>query len=61
MDVLEKANEMERAGERIIHLEIGEPDFATPAKVKLAGLAALQRGETHYTHSLGILRIAAGR
>ena len=54
MDVLEKANEMERAGENIIHLEIGEPDFETPKKIKEAGLRALRADETHYTYSLGI-------
>ncbi|MDZ7263258.1 MAG: aminotransferase class I/II-fold pyridoxal phosphate-dependent enzyme, partial [candidate division KSB1 bacterium] len=54
MEVLERAQQMERQGEHIIHLEVGEPDFDTPAKIKAAALAALERGETHYTHSLGI-------
>lgn len=54
MDVMEKAHEMERAGENIIHLEIGEPDFETPAKVREAGMEAIRQGKTHYTHSLGI-------
>jgi aspartate/methionine/tyrosine aminotransferase len=53
MDVLERAQEMERAGESIIHLEIGEPDFDTPEAVKAAAIEALKRGETRYTHSLG--------
>ncbi|MBP8645576.1 MAG: pyridoxal phosphate-dependent aminotransferase [Syntrophobacteraceae bacterium] len=53
MDVLERAQEMERAGESIIHLEIGEPDFETPEAVKQAAVEALKRGETRYTHSLG--------
>lgn len=57
MDVLERAKEMERRGESIIHLEIGEPDFATPAAIKAAGIAALEQGETHYTHSLGINKL----
>ncbi len=34
MDVLEKAYEMERAGQRVIHLEVGEPDFETPQCIK---------------------------
>jgi len=55
MDVLEKAQELERAGQDVIHLEVGEPDFDTPAKITAAGIAALQKGLTHYTHSLGIL------
>ena len=54
MDVLERAQEMERAGESIIHLEVGEPDFNTPQAVKDAAIQALARGETHYTHSLGL-------
>ncbi|MFP5213819.1 MAG: aminotransferase class I/II-fold pyridoxal phosphate-dependent enzyme, partial [Acidobacteriota bacterium] len=54
MDVLERAQEMERAGESIIHLEIGEPDFNTPEAIKTAAIEALARGETRYTHSLGL-------
>lgn len=63
MDVLERANIMERAGEDIIHFEIGEPDFETPIKIREAAIRALDRGETHYTHSLGIypLREAVSR
>ena len=53
MDVLEKANEMERQGLDVIHLEVGEPDFDTPACVKAAACRALDEGHTHYTHSLG--------
>jgi len=55
MDVLERANEMERQGIDIIHLEVGEPDFDTPACVKAAACKALDNGHTHYTHSLGLL------
>ena len=40
MDVLEKAQELERAGSQIIHLEIGEPDFETPRKIREAAVAA---------------------
>ncbi|ROR01477.1 pyridoxal phosphate-dependent aminotransferase [Desulfosoma caldarium] len=54
MDVLEKAQAMERAGESVIHLEVGEPDFPAPKAVLQAAVEALQRGETHYTHSLGL-------
>lgn len=53
MDVLERAQELEQAGESVIHLEVGEPDFNTPEAVKNAAVEALARGETHYTHSLG--------
>ncbi len=53
MEVLEKAQVMMAQGEDIIHLEVGEPDFATPEPVKEAALRAMQQGDTHYTHSLG--------
>lgn len=54
MDVLEKASEMERNGIRVIHLEVGEPDFDTPRCIKDAACRALDEGHTHYTHSLGL-------
>ncbi len=54
MDVLEKACEMEKSGQNVVHLEVGEPDFDTPACVKAAICQALEDGHTHYTHSLGI-------
>jgi len=57
MDVLEKANEMEREGIHIIHLEVGEPDFDTPKCVKEAACKALEDGYTHYTHSLGLFEL----
>ncbi|GIW11842.1 MAG: pyridoxal phosphate-dependent aminotransferase [Dehalococcoidia bacterium] len=53
MEVLEAAQVLEQAGEDIIHLEIGEPDFETPAVVREAAEQALAAGQTHYTHSLG--------
>ena len=57
MDVLEKAQEMERRGENIIHLEVGEPDFDTPECIREACYRAIRNGETHYTHSLGLLEL----
>ena len=57
MDVLEKAHELEKQGRNIIHLEIGEPDFSTPECVCSAAKEAISRGETHYTHSLGIIEL----
>ncbi len=57
MDVLERANEMERSGHHIIHLEVGEPDFDTPPCVKEAACRALEDGHTHYTHSLGMYEL----
>ena len=53
MDVLERAHELEREGRKIIHLEIGEPDFPTPACICDAAVRAIREGDTHYTHSLG--------
>jgi aspartate/methionine/tyrosine aminotransferase len=57
MDVLEKAQELERMGERIIHLEVGEPDFDTPQCIKEACFQAIRDGKTHYTHSLGLIEL----
>jgi aspartate/methionine/tyrosine aminotransferase len=57
MDVLEAAQEMERRGEDIIHLEVGEPDFDTPECIKEGCIRALREGKTHYTHSLGLLEL----
>ncbi len=57
MDVLERARAMEREGIHIIHLEVGEPDFDTPQCVKDAACLALEEGHTHYTHSLGNLKL----
>jgi aspartate/methionine/tyrosine aminotransferase len=52
--VLAKAKALERRGRDIIHLEIGEPDFDTPAHVVEAGCRALRDGHTHYTPTAGI-------
>ncbi len=55
MEVLERAQELECAGRTIVHLEVGEPDFPTPAHICEAAGKALCAGETKYTHSLGLL------
>ena len=52
--VLARAKELERSGRDVIHLEIGEPDFETPAHIRAAAVAALDAGETHYCPSAGI-------
>jgi aspartate/methionine/tyrosine aminotransferase len=54
MDVLERASALERQGQDVIHLEVGEPDFDTPQCIKEAGIKAIRKGKTHYTHSQGI-------
>jgi aspartate aminotransferase len=52
--VLARAKEIEAAGREVIHLEIGEPDFATPAHVTQAAIDALHAGETHYCPAAGL-------
>jgi aspartate/methionine/tyrosine aminotransferase len=63
MDVLDRAVEMQRGGADVVHMEVGEPDFPSPAKVVEAGIEALRKGATHYTHSMGLpaLREAIAR
>ncbi len=46
--------------EDVISLGIGEPDFVTPAPIVRAGIASLERGETHYTSNSGILALRQG-
>ena len=52
--VLARAQELEAQGRDIIHLEIGQPDFATYANVSLAGIRAITEGKTGYNPSAGI-------
>src|ERR1700741_1802463 len=54
MDVLWRAQALERAGRRVVHMEIGEPDFTAPAPVVEAGVRALREGRTAYTATLGL-------
>ncbi|WIG60268.1 MAG: Aspartate aminotransferase [Ktedonobacterales bacterium] len=62
-EVLVRAKALEAQGRDIVHLEIGEPDFDTPAHVTEAACDALQHGATHYTPAPGIpeLRDAIAR
>ncbi|MFN2520412.1 MAG: pyridoxal phosphate-dependent aminotransferase [Candidatus Limnocylindria bacterium] len=53
-EVLARARALEAQGRDIIHLEIGEPDFDTPASVVEEAISSLRGGETHYTASIGI-------
>jgi aspartate/methionine/tyrosine aminotransferase len=59
MDVLARARALERGGRSIVHMEIGEPDFATPAPVIEAGIRALRAGQTHYTPATGLPELRA--
>ena len=63
MDLLARAKAMEAEGRRIIHMEVGEPDFTTPRPIVEAGKRALDRGFTHYTAAAGLpeLRLAIAR
>jgi aspartate/methionine/tyrosine aminotransferase len=56
-EVLAKARALEAQGREVVHLEIGEPDFDTPPSIVAAGVAALERGETHYTPSAGVVEL----
>jgi aspartate/methionine/tyrosine aminotransferase len=58
-DVLVRARALEAAGRDVIHLEIGEPDFDSPAPVVAAGQAALAAGETHYGPAAGLPELRA--
>ena len=53
-EVLAHAHRLEAQGRDIVHLEIGEPDFDTPAHVVEAATKALRDGYTHYTPAAGI-------
>lgn len=53
-EVLVKARALEAQGKHIIHLEIGEPDFDTPANIRNAAKTALDKGYTHYGPSPGL-------
>ncbi|QTP60770.1 aminotransferase class I/II-fold pyridoxal phosphate-dependent enzyme [Billgrantia antri] len=54
MSLLEAAQAREAAGHDVIHLEVGEPDFATPEPVTAAGHAALSAGHTRYSPAAGL-------
>lgn len=53
-EVLARANQLEAAGKEIIHLEIGQPDYATFKNVSQAGIKAIQDGKTRYTPPSGM-------
>lgn len=55
--VNEKALAMERAGEKVLHFEIGRPDFDTPEYIKKAAEQALAEGKVHYTSNFGLMEL----
>jgi aspartate aminotransferase len=52
--LLSRAKEMERAGKKILHFEIGDPNFDSPDEVVKAAKLALDNKETHYASSMGL-------
>jgi aspartate/methionine/tyrosine aminotransferase len=54
MEILARAQQLEASGRKVVHMEIGEPDFTAPGPVVQAGVRALQAGLTAYTASLGL-------
>ena len=54
MELLHRAKQLEAQGRDVIHMEIGEPDFATPQTIVAAGAKYLQSGEVKYTPAAGL-------
>lgn len=54
MSLMAEAKQLEAEGNRVIHMEMGEPDFSTPQPIIDAGIESLQSGCTHYTPTLGL-------
>jgi aspartate/methionine/tyrosine aminotransferase len=57
MKLLARANELAGMGHDVVHMEVGEPDFPTPAPIVRAGMAALSSGMTRYTAAQGIRQL----
>ena len=57
MALLARAKELESEGKDIVHMEIGEPDFPTPAPIVEAGIAAISAGDVHYTPAVGLTEL----
>jgi len=53
-EVLARARSLEAQGRKVVHLEIGEPDFDTPRFIRTAAARALEEGLTHYGPSAGL-------
>jgi len=58
-EILARAREIEAQGRRVVHMEIGEPDFDTPDEIKKAAVDALYDNHTHYTPSSGLPSLRA--
>ena len=56
-EVLARAKALEAQGRRVVHMEVGEPDFDTPEHIKRAGIRAIEENYTHYSPSAGIVEL----
>ncbi len=54
MSVMERARQLENSGRKIIHMEVGEPDFSSAGPIIEAGKNALDAGRTQYTSATGL-------
>lgn len=59
MQLMERAKALEASGKKVVHFEVGEPDFATAEPIVRAGQAALSQGHTKYTQALGTPELRA--
>ncbi len=59
VELLTRARQLEAEGRDIIHMEIGEPDFPTPAPILTAAVNAIKQGKTQYTQALGLPELRA--
>jgi aspartate/methionine/tyrosine aminotransferase len=59
VELLTRARQLEAEGRDIIHMEVGEPDFPTPAPIANAAVDAIKAGKTHYTQALGLPELRA--
>ena len=56
-EVLARARALQAQGRRVVHMEIGEPDFDTPDHIKEAGIKSIRENNTHYSPSAGIVEL----
>ena len=59
VELLARARQLEADGRDIIHMEVGEPDFPTPAPITAAAVDAMKQGKTLYTQALGLPELRA--
>ena len=52
--MLSKIQEIEKMGKKILHFELGDPDFSTPSNISEAAIQSIRDGKTHYANSMGI-------